>query len=577
MLTSAMSFVKTGKLLVPERFAEQGTERGNLFGRTALSGEVYSKYPPGYPLVLAAFLPLAKIVGMALGSTAADAILCLPSILALLATTILLWRMCIRLGFSAAAAHITAAGFALGSFAWPYAGINFSEPLQMLCITAAAYSLVAAFQDEQHWRFYFLAGGIALGYGVLIKSSLGLFMPILAAGAIWGSIRNSRLPAAKALLRSVAFVLPSLAAAGYLLLVNALMFGNAQDFGYAGESFKTSALLGLQASAFYGFRALAFGWDKGLPWFAPLVVLAPLGAWKLRKPGFTWLAFSLGVCCIGYFSLIALWGGYQGGNCWGPRLLMPELPLLILLAGAALDSAKMRIAGVCLVAAGMAVNLLGVLIQYQSYFITLHSAVRNSDDRPTDFAQIPGHFWLLRVQLAKESLNEPEEKVALWHHPPWIARESEAIPAPYTRYEQPILNPWWLRAFLKSPWQTRADRWYLRTLMEVAIIKYQEPDLKRAMDLMNEGLAVDPKYAPLVAAKGMVYYTAKDLSRALAQFDLSLTINPEYELGWYGRGLAMESLGNTSLAIQSYQRLLNTQMRNLSREEIEQRLAKLAK
>jgi len=326
-----------------------------------------------------------------------------------------------------------------------------------------------------------------------------------------------------------------------------------------------------------GFRELAFGWDKGLLWFVPLVVLAPLGAWKLRKHRLAWVVPSLGACCVAYFFLIALWGGFRGGNCWGPRLLMPELPLLILLAGAALDSAKMRVAGTCLVAAGMAVNLLGVLIQYQSYYIAVRSAVPNPDYYNIDYAQIPGHFWLLRVELAKESLNEPEEKVALWQSPPWIAQNAKAIPAPYNRYEQPILNPWWLRAFLKSPWQTRADRWYLRTLMEIAIIKYQASDLRSAMELMNEGLAMDPDYAPLVAAKGMIYYTTKDLSRAQAQFERSVTINPEYDLGWYGRGLVMESLGNTSLAVQSYQRLLKTSMRNLSREEIEQRLAKLAK
>jgi 4-amino-4-deoxy-L-arabinose transferase-like glycosyltransferase len=568
MLTSAMSFVKTGKFIVPERFATKTIGTGT-FGRTAVSGDVYAKYPPGYPLVLAAFLPASRVVGMALGSTAADVILCLPSILALIATIILLWRMCIRLGFSAAAAHVTAAGFALGSFAWPYAGINFSEPLQTLCITAAVYSLIAAFQDERHWKFYLLAGGGALGYGVLTKASLGLLVPILASGALWGWIWTSRLPIAGALMRSALFSLPSLAAAGYLLLVNALMFGNPQDFGYKGESFGTSA--------FSGLRELTFGWEKGLLWFVPLVVLAPLGAWKLRKHQMTWVVPSLGACCVVYFLLVALWGGFRGGNCWGPRLLMPELPILLLLAGAALDSTKMRVAGACLVAAGLAVNLLGVLIQYQSYYITLKSAIQKPDRRRVEYAQIPGHFWLLRVQLAKKSWNEPEEQVALWRRPPWIARNAEAIPAPYTRFESPILNPWWLRAFLKSPWQTRADRWYLRTLMEVAIIKYQTSDLKGAMDLMNEGLAMDPEYAPLVAAKGMIYYTARNLSRALAQFERSVAINPEYELGWYGRGLVMESLGNASLAVQSYQRLLKTSMRDMNREEIEQRLANLAK
>lgn len=569
MLTSAMSFLKTGSFTVPERFTETEASRLQLFARQATSGEIYSKYPPGYPLVLAFFLPVSKAAGTMLGSTAAEAILCLPSILALLATVILLWRLCIRLGLSAVSAHITAAGFALGSFAWPYAGINFSEPLQMLCVTAAAYSLLASFQDEKHWKFYLLAGGGALGYGVLTKASLGLFVPLLAAGMLWGGMRTLHLPFIRALLRSALFSLPSLAAAGYLLLINALMFGNPQDFGYAGESFDKPMLSGLQE--------LSFGWEKGLLWFVPFVVLSPLGIWKLRKLRMPWFVLSLAACCVAYFLLIAQWGGYRGGNCWGPRLLMPMLPLLVVLAGSALDSLKMRIAGTSLVAAGMAVNLLGVLIQYQSYYITVKLVVEEPNWSLIDYAQIPGHLWLLRVELAKESWSEPEEKVALWRRPPWIEGNPQAIPPSYTRYDQPIVNPWWLRAWLKPPWQKRADLWYLRALMEVAIIKYRASDLKGAMDLMNEGLAMDPDYAPLVAAKGMVYYTSHDLSRALTQFEHSVAINPQYELGWYGRGLVMESLGNTSLAIQSYQRLLDTQMRNLSREEIQQRLADLAK
>jgi len=72
MLTSAMSLVKTGKLIVPERFAEKTATRKNMFARTAISGDVYSKYPPGYPLILAAFLPPSKIADTQFGSIKAD-------------------------------------------------------------------------------------------------------------------------------------------------------------------------------------------------------------------------------------------------------------------------------------------------------------------------------------------------------------------------------------------------------------------------------------------------------------------------------------------------------------------------
>ncbi len=192
MLAAAMNFVQTGKLTLPDRFAEAAPGRA-LFGRTTPTGEVYVKYPPGYPLVLAFFLLPAKAAGLAWGGVAADLVLCLPSMLALLAATVLVWRACMRLGLPPAAAHIAAAGIALGSYAWPYAGVNFGEPLQLLCVAAAFYGLLAAFQEEARWKFYLLGAGLALGYGVLTKSSLGLLMPILALGALWGwSTRTPR-------------------------------------------------------------------------------------------------------------------------------------------------------------------------------------------------------------------------------------------------------------------------------------------------------------------------------------------------------------------------------------------------
>ncbi len=565
MLSAAMNLVQTGKLTVPERFAEATPGRA-LFGRTAATGEVYVKYPPGYPLVLAAFLMPAKAAGHVLGGVAADIILCLPSMLALLAASILVWRTCIRLGFPAPAAHIAATGMALGSYAWPYAGINFGEPLQMLCVAGAFYGLLAAFQEESRWRLYVLGGGLALGYGVLTKSSLGLLMPILALGALWGWTARSSFR--DGLVRSSLFALPSLLAGAYLLLVNALLFGSAKDFGYSGETFRASALVGL--------REVTIGWDKGILWFAPLVVLMPVGAWKLRKHSCRWAAPTLLACCAAYVALIACWWAYRGGSCWGPRLLLPVLPLLFVLAAAALDSVQWRWAGIGLVGLGIAVNLLGVVVNYQSFYIAVRLAPGKPDWKDPAYAQIRGHLWLARVQLAKESLSQAEESVALWNSPPWLARNPEGKPGPYRRFDEPVLNPWPLRIGLHKPWLRRADLWYLRSLMEVAITKYQDGDLHGAQRLMQEGLEIDPAYTPLIAAEGMVYYTSRTFTRALAQFDRSLALDPDYELGWYGRGLTMEALRNPREAAVSYRRLLQTGLRSLSRKEIEGRLARLA-
>src|SRR5262245_6949761 len=80
MLTSAMTFVKPGRFVAPSRFADKKIG-GQYFGRQSRAGEVYAKYPIGYPLLLAVFLPVAGAAGRAAGPSAADVVLCLPSMI----------------------------------------------------------------------------------------------------------------------------------------------------------------------------------------------------------------------------------------------------------------------------------------------------------------------------------------------------------------------------------------------------------------------------------------------------------------------------------------------------------------
>src|SRR5439155_7075816 len=101
------------------------------------------------------------------------------SVLAIAGTCWLLWRSALRLTFGKAAAYCSVAGFALGSFVWPYAGVNWSEPYQVFCLAATFYSLLAGKQEESHWRKYYLIGGCALGLGVLIKATHVILVPTL--------------------------------------------------------------------------------------------------------------------------------------------------------------------------------------------------------------------------------------------------------------------------------------------------------------------------------------------------------------------------------------------------------------
>jgi len=560
MLSSAMSFLETGKFTAPARFAAE-TKGGQYFGKQAVTGEVYSKYPVGYPLILALFILPAWGAGLLFGSTAAEVVLCLPSMLAILGSMLLLWRAALRLGFGAATADCLAVGMALGSYLWPYAGINWSEPAQIFCLMASLYCLIAARQDESRWRFYAISGGIALGYGILIKATLAVLAPILVLAAFFIWHRHGGLR--EALTRTAIFAAPALLASLYLLASNFVLFGNPMDFGYREESFTAPILEGL-----YG---LTIGWRKGILWFVPLCLLAPWGAWKLARSPQKWLAAALAGMVLLHLVLISRWHMFEGGSCWGPRLLLPIVPFLILLAGAAMDAPWRRWAGWALVAGGMAVNLLGALVEYQAFFGIAGYANVPYEQRDPRFSQISGHLWLLRVEGASLAAGKPAVEVPLWKSPPWISRYPGLVP---TRYQQ-ILNPWPLRLLAYGSGWRHQEKWFLRVLLEVAIEKYEQKDFRGALRILDEALAIDPAYKRCVAAKGMVYLSAQDFSRALTYFQRSLNLDPKFELGLYGKGMVMEILGNVTEAKAAYRTLLNLPPESLDRGEIQARLTRL--
>jgi tetratricopeptide (TPR) repeat protein len=566
MLTAAVSLVETGDLAAPTRFA---TKRigGQFFGKQAESGEVYAKYPPGYPLILALYLPLVRLMATLFGTLASEIMLCFPSVLALAATTVVLWRAAWRLGLGSQSVWWVALGFALGSFAWPYAGINWSEPYQGLLIAVSFYCLLAAGQEEAYWRRYVLVGGCALGYAILIKATLAILAPILVLGA--AALWKQRLPLRDASLRAALFAAPAALAFLSLLATNLLHFGDVTEFGYREESFTTPFLQGL--------LGLTLGLRKGIFWFFPLALLAPIGAWKLIRGSDKWAGSALSIAITAQVALISKWHMFEGGNCWGPRLLLPIAPFLALLAAAALDSTWARRAGYALVAAGIGVNALGSMINYQAFYITARSAKVEYERLEPRFSQLLGHFWLSRVEATTPLKAPNEAENPLWKRPPWINKFPDAVPGPYARPDQAILNPWPLRLALpESRWQ-RGELWYMRALLEAAIRKYQQGDLREALRLIDRGLTIDPAGKQFLAAKGMVYSSLADLGQALHFFDRSLQSDPDYDMGLYGRGLVLEAFGNTAAAREAYLRLLDSRSNTLDLREIRSRLERLPK
>ncbi|HQR67315.1 MAG TPA: hypothetical protein PLB02_07980, partial [Thermoanaerobaculia bacterium] len=143
--------------------------------------------------------------------------------------------------------------------------------------------------------------------------------------------------------------------------LNWFRFRSVLESGYGAEArlFTTPLWTGL-----YG---LLLSPNKGLLFYAPVTLLLPLGLRRLfaeRRNEFVFIS-SLAVFAV---IPVAKWWSWEGGASWGPRLLYPILPFLVLASvGPAARRGPARAFAVAALLVGVAVNLTGVLFYFSSW------------------------------------------------------------------------------------------------------------------------------------------------------------------------------------------------------------------
>jgi hypothetical protein len=206
---------------------------------------------------------------------------------------------------------------ALGSPLGAYATSDFSEALQAAALGGAlALSLGASRAEDgpAAGRRAFGAGLFA-GCALLLKSSLAAVAPflLLPLAAVSG-LRSRRLLAGAA-----GAALPLAAWLGFEFH----RFGRPFS-GYAGEGFTHPVLDGI-------WRLLV-GPNRGLLLFFPALVLAAAGIYRsLRRAEDRPLRLGAAGAALASFALLgtaAAWWAWHGVGGWGPRFLVPAVPLL---------------------------------------------------------------------------------------------------------------------------------------------------------------------------------------------------------------------------------------------------------
>jgi len=232
---------------------------------------------------------------------------------------------------------------------WVYAKSFMAEPLQALgLLLALAGGAVAETRAARR------LAAIGFFLAVSVKASMGPVALVCVLPLL--TIRGGRgiVPV---------LVAAALALAGHLLY-DLARFGNPLETGYGAQAtpaaYTTPLLVGL-----YG---LLISSGKGVLWYAPAIALALPGWNRLRRsePSGRRAAFGIAGAWLVALALYATFEHWAGDGSFGPRYLVPLLPLAFLAVAFAIDrgSRALRRAAWVLGALGLLVQIGGVSIHY---------------------------------------------------------------------------------------------------------------------------------------------------------------------------------------------------------------------
>jgi hypothetical protein len=355
-------------------FAIEPMTQDATTGARGVDGRFYTQYAPGLPIALAPLVAAGRGVAGPIASLrsedhqteedAADSsarfIVSYFNVPITAASAALLAYFLLKLRHPPAAAVFTALAFALATLAWGNSRIIFPEPLQGVLLLLSFLLL------WQATRLSALFGGAFLGLAILVKlTSLlaipGFFLLRDADGRpIW------RGAAASTVLGSI---LVALALHG---LYNHMRFGNPLVTAYTSAG-GAPLQLGNPLVALYG---LLLSPGRGIFGYAPPLLVAIWASGRFHRRHPDW-GLSVSVVAALWLSGHSLYSDWDGGWGWGPRYLLPILPLALApLALCWLDN-RARLAA-------QGLTLLGVLAQIPGATVNFMDAGRQL---MTEYAQ----------------------------------------------------------------------------------------------------------------------------------------------------------------------------------------------
>jgi len=348
-------------------FYHPSFDRVSRVGTVGLSGDLFCKKGVATSLLAFPFVWMSKFVP----GVGAVHLAHLTNGVITAATGSLVFLYLTTLGFSMQASLLSALTWGLGTMAWPYARLLFAEPVAALGLLAGFYG--SALFRRRHLPGAALLSGLGFGLAVAAVPPSVLAFPFVVAGLLHTpATEGRRFQAAVGWM--VGMALPALA----MILYNLLRFGNPLDSGY-----RIGLLdFGLPFRGILGFLVSP---GRGLIFYSPAVLLAVPGCLRIRlehraeigRLSMLWLVFLL---------FFGSWRDWHGGWSWGPRYLVPLLPLLFPLIANVWESFH-RLhplwRGLILLVVGLSVlvQVIGVAGDYVNTEFILEREIGNQPDR----------------------------------------------------------------------------------------------------------------------------------------------------------------------------------------------------
>jgi hypothetical protein len=367
------------------------------------------------------------------------------------------YRLCRRRGASPRSATLWTLALGLGTPCLIYARSPYAEALQ----TFALLYLYEKLLEQKDKITYSGMALIGMSAGILFNTKLVyiLLFPLCFIYLFYIHSFKQKPANTRRLLAGL-----GVAALAFLPFLGLVLFHN---WVKTGSPLRTGWYPG-QRGVFSGdLWAGVFGlWlspGKGLLWYAPPLFLALLGLRRsfARWPAETALALGIAATVTGFSAKYQVW---HGGFCWGPRYLVPIVPLVLLLAVPGVEAVTEQAArarkalwgGLC--AVGLFVQLLGCALYWDHHSRVL-LLVRQQAEIPSawsedhlpfgyyvpQFSPLVGHAWLVRHVLKSDA--------DLGRDAPWKALLTAPIDL---RSVWPALRiDWWALDWLSGPQQRR--------------------------------------------------------------------------------------------------------------------------